>query len=152
MGPIGFTEMIFIFVVALLVFGPKKLPELGKSFGKGVAEFRKASSELRATFQREMDTIEHETNEVKKVADDVRGNVTKSYHDYQADNESYDADHAPYEPSESSGPSDSTPASPPVSTVGETTSSAKDSAPAANGASTPSKSGEKDASSKINAG
>ena len=60
MGPLGVQEMIFIFVAALVIFGPKKLPELGKQLGKGMAEFRRASSELKGTFQREMDNIERE--------------------------------------------------------------------------------------------
>ncbi len=93
MGPIGFSEMILIFVVALLIFGPKKLPELGRSFGKGVSEFRKASTELRATFQREMDNIDRET-QVKKVADDVKNEIQTQYYD---DNDYHsDYDHKPY--------------------------------------------------------
>ncbi|MEZ5364175.1 MAG: TatA/E family twin arginine-targeting protein translocase [Bryobacterales bacterium] len=74
MGPIGFQEMIFIFVFALLIFGPKKLPELGRTFGKGMAEFRRASNELKSTFQREMDNIERETkmDEARKAANDAR--------------------------------------------------------------------------------
>jgi len=44
---IGFQELLIILVVALLVFGPKRLPELARSLGRGVAEFRRASSELR---------------------------------------------------------------------------------------------------------
>jgi len=88
MGPIGFPEMIMIFVVALLIFGPKKLPELGRSFGKGVSEFKKASAELRSTFQREMDNIEQETKEVKKVAEDVKSDVKTHY---------YDDDHSVYD-------------------------------------------------------
>ena len=43
--------MIVIFVIALIVFGPKKLPEIGKSLGKGIAEFKKASSELAKTWE-----------------------------------------------------------------------------------------------------
>ena len=42
MGPLGFQELIVIFVIALLVFGPKKLPELGKSLGKGIREFKRS--------------------------------------------------------------------------------------------------------------
>src|SRR2546423_15538582 len=57
---VGPMEMLVIFVVALLVFGPKKLPELGKSLGKGLAEFRRASAELRGSLEREMENIEHE--------------------------------------------------------------------------------------------
>jgi len=61
MGSIGFPEMIFIFVLALLIFGPKKLPELGRSLGKGLSEFRRASSELRNSLEREMQNIEQDT-------------------------------------------------------------------------------------------
>jgi sec-independent protein translocase protein TatA len=60
MGSIGVPELIIIFVVALIVFGPRKLPELGKSLGKGLAEFRKASNELKATLEEEVRAIESE--------------------------------------------------------------------------------------------
>jgi len=60
MGSVGVPELIIIFVVALIVFGPKKLPELGKSLGKGLAEFRKASHELRSTIEEEVRNIEEE--------------------------------------------------------------------------------------------
>ena len=54
MGPIGIPELVFIFVVALIVFGPRKLPELGRSLGKGLAEFKRASNELRNTLDEEI--------------------------------------------------------------------------------------------------
>ena len=54
MGPIGVPELIIIFVVALIVFGPRKLPELGRSLGKSIAEFKRASNELRATLDEEI--------------------------------------------------------------------------------------------------
>ena len=54
MGPIGFPELIVIFVVALIFFGPRKLPELGKSLGKSIAEFKKASNELKSTLEEEI--------------------------------------------------------------------------------------------------
>lgn len=60
MGNVGFPEMIFIFVIALLIFGPKKLPELGRSLGKGLSEFRRASSELRGSLEREMQNLEQD--------------------------------------------------------------------------------------------
>ncbi len=60
MGPIGVQEMIFIFVLALLLFGPKKLPELGRMLGKGLAEFRRAKNELKTTFESHMREIEKE--------------------------------------------------------------------------------------------
>jgi TatA/E family protein of Tat protein translocase len=67
MGPLGFPETVFIFVLALLVFGPKKLPELGRTIGKAMTEFRRASSELKATFDREMTQIERENESLKDV-------------------------------------------------------------------------------------
>ena len=47
---IGIQELAIIFVVALLIFGPKRLPEFARSLGKGLAEFRRASSDLRQSF------------------------------------------------------------------------------------------------------
>ncbi|MBF8305360.1 MAG: tatAd 2 [Acidobacteria bacterium] len=60
MGNVGFPELIVIFVVALLVFGPKRLPELGRSLGRGLSEFRRASSELKTSIEREMNAAEVE--------------------------------------------------------------------------------------------
>jgi TatA/E family protein of Tat protein translocase len=67
-GPIGIPEMIFIFVLALLIFGPRKLPELGRNLGKALAEFRRASNELRATVEDEMRNLERETRELESNA------------------------------------------------------------------------------------
>lgn len=55
MGGLGLQEMIIILVIALIIFGPKKLPELGKSLGKGIAEFKKASSELAKTWETDVE-------------------------------------------------------------------------------------------------
>ena len=60
MGPIGVQEMIAIFLVALVLFGPKKLPELGRTIAKAITEFRRASNELKSTFDREMKALERE--------------------------------------------------------------------------------------------
>jgi sec-independent protein translocase protein TatA len=54
MGSLGMQEIIIIFIIALIVFGPRKLPEIGKSLGKGLAEFKKASNELRQTWGNEV--------------------------------------------------------------------------------------------------
>ncbi len=53
-GSIGMPELIIIFVIALIIFGPRKLPELGRSLGKSIAEFKKASNELRSTLEEEI--------------------------------------------------------------------------------------------------
>ena len=54
MGSLGLPEIIFIFLVALLIFGPKKLPELGRTLGRGVAEFRRATDELKRSINTEL--------------------------------------------------------------------------------------------------
>ena len=61
MGPVGVQEMMVIFLVALVLFGPKKLPELGKTIGKAITEFRRAQSELKATFETHMRELEKES-------------------------------------------------------------------------------------------
>jgi TatA/E family protein of Tat protein translocase len=79
MGPLGWQETIFIFFLALILFGPKKLPELGRTLGKAMTEFRRASNELKATFDREMKTLEAETESLKDVTNT-----------YQTDTYNYD--------------------------------------------------------------
>ena len=53
-GSIGMPELIVIFVIALIIFGPRKLPELGRTLGKSIQEFKKASNELRSTIEEEI--------------------------------------------------------------------------------------------------
>jgi len=79
MGPLGWPETVFIFFLALLLFGPKKLPELGRTVGKALTEFRRASSELKSTFDREMKSLEQETESFKEISNQ-----------YQSDTYNYD--------------------------------------------------------------
>ncbi len=53
-GSIGMPELIIILVIALIIFGPRKLPELGRSLGRSIGEFKKASNELRNTLEEEI--------------------------------------------------------------------------------------------------
>ena len=77
-GSIGMPELILIFVVALLVFGPKKLPELGKSLGKGLAEFKKASEDLKRTIEDEIEQGKHEAEAVKKEVAGVQSTLASA--------------------------------------------------------------------------
>jgi TatA/E family protein of Tat protein translocase len=63
MGSVGLPELIIIFTIALIVFGPRKLPELGKSLGKSIAEFKKASNELKSTLEEEVRAEERKSAE-----------------------------------------------------------------------------------------
>jgi sec-independent protein translocase protein TatA len=72
MGSVGLPELIIIFTIALIVFGPRKLPELGKSLGKSIAEFKKASNELKSTLDEEIRAEERksaERNEAPRTFD-----------------------------------------------------------------------------------
>jgi sec-independent protein translocase protein TatA len=53
-GSIGMPELIIIFVIALIIFGPRKLPELGRSLGRTIAEFKRTSNELKTTLEEEI--------------------------------------------------------------------------------------------------
>jgi TatA/E family protein of Tat protein translocase len=61
MGPIGVPELLILLVVALIVFGPRKLPDLGRSLGRSLSEFKRASSELRNTLDDEIRSEERRT-------------------------------------------------------------------------------------------
>ncbi len=89
MGPLGWQETIFIFILALLVFGPKKLPELGKTIGKALTEFRRASSDLKATFDREMNNLEREGDSLKEVTSSYQQEISGYDSEYNYDS-SYD--------------------------------------------------------------
>lgn len=74
---IGLPEMILIMLVALLIFGPKKLPEIGRSMGKAIKGFQDASREFESEFKREADRLEQTisapattTAEVKTASSD----------------------------------------------------------------------------------
>jgi sec-independent protein translocase protein TatA len=72
LGSIGMPELIIIFVIALIIFGPRKLPELGRSLGKSLNEFKRASNELKNTLDEEIRIEETRTAERQRVPDPVR--------------------------------------------------------------------------------
>ena len=82
MGTVGVSEMIVIFIVALVLFGPKKLPELGRTIGKAITEFRRASSDLKATFEREMQSLERENEALKDATHSAAAEI-QSHTEYE---------------------------------------------------------------------
>jgi sec-independent protein translocase protein TatA len=84
MGPVGVQEMMVIFLVALVLFGPKKLPELGKTIGKAITEFRRAQSELKATFETHMRELEKESDSIKEVTRSFTSEITNHYTGYDS--------------------------------------------------------------------
>ena len=67
-GSLGMPELIVIFVVALIVFGPRKLPELGRSLGRGISEFKKATNEFQNTLEQEIKADEQRSDATATVS------------------------------------------------------------------------------------
>jgi len=118
MGPVGVQEMMFIFLLALLLFGPKKLPELGRMLGKAMTEFRRAQNELKSTFEREMRNLEQENQSLKELTSN-----------YQFDNYNYDySSHEAPEPADPYGLMAAEPAEPTVTNTSTESASATEGA------------------------
>ena len=90
MGPVGVQEMLVIFLVALVLFGPKKLPELGRTIGKAITEFRRAQSELKATFETHMRELEKESQSIKEVTQSYTNEISRSTSDIHNNFTGYD--------------------------------------------------------------
>lgn len=69
-GSLGVPEMMLIFVVALILFGPRQMPQIGKSIGKALGEFRRASNEFKRTIEDEV--AGQDLMEIKKDLEEVR--------------------------------------------------------------------------------
>jgi len=70
---IGMPEMILILAVALIVLGPKKLPDLAKSLGRALREFKKATSELKESID-----VDNELTDVKKTFDEINNDIREA--------------------------------------------------------------------------
>ena len=96
-GSIGMPELIIILVVALIFFGPRKLPELGRSLGKSLAEFKRASNELKSTLEEEIRLEEQRSDlEARKAAAAAAAQHANSAGDAVVEHESVprSADHS----------------------------------------------------------
>ena len=96
LGSIGMPELIIIFVIALIIFGPRKLPELGRSLGKSLAEFKKASNELRNTLEEEI-RVEEQKDKEKAATPPPASTVASSStvaHDVAHEEEPVRKDHS----------------------------------------------------------
>ena len=82
MGPVGMQELVVIFLVALVLFGPKKLPELGRTIGKAITEFRRAQSELKAQFEGHMRELEKEHESIKEITSGYTNEIYNHYTEY----------------------------------------------------------------------
>jgi TatA/E family protein of Tat protein translocase len=88
MGSLGMQEIIVIFIIALIIFGPRKLPELGKTLGKGLAEFKKASNELKKTWEDEVQldkekeavsqVIQESTQQTSEIVQEIRNDINQT--------------------------------------------------------------------------
>ena len=85
---VGMPELIIIFLIALIIIGPKRLPDLARALGKGLAEFRRATTELKASL--DMDEVEEELKGVEgELADSVSGLLNTSEMENEAQTGEY---------------------------------------------------------------
>ncbi len=104
MGNFGWTEIIFVLVIALIIFGPRKLPELGKSLGASLAQFRRASEDFKRTWEEEVETekrkLEASITSTEPFSPDT-GTVSKQEYEAGFPDSSYDGEPATVEPAAS---------------------------------------------------
>ena len=111
MGPVGWQEMTFIFVLALVLFGPKEMARIGRTIGKAIADFRRTSSELKATFDRELSSLERESQPAHGAGKPGTEPLNYGYHDNYGYDSYYDAASTPA-PNESTATESSTVSAP----------------------------------------
>ena len=99
MGSLGIPEILLCLVIGLIVFGPRKLPQIGKTIGKTLAEFKRATSSVMADIQQEIDTeeIQKTINKVKDIKDfsnlDINDKVKNmtDFSEFTSNNENKDS-------------------------------------------------------------
>lgn len=72
-GSLGIPELMMIFIVALIVFGPKRLPEIGRTLGKALGEFKKATDDLKNTIEREVRV--EELKEIRQIPSTIAASL-----------------------------------------------------------------------------
>ena len=92
---IGMPELIIIFVIALIIIGPKKLPDLARALGKGMAEFRKATNEIKSNLDME--------DELKGIEEELADSVSGVIHEAEMEAEMEEKDDTPVEPDKEEG-------------------------------------------------
>ena len=75
MGNLGFQEIVLIFIIALIIFGPRKLPDIGKTLGRSLGEFRRATNDLKRSWEEEVRT---ETDSLKKDVESLEAHLKET--------------------------------------------------------------------------
>jgi TatA/E family protein of Tat protein translocase len=92
---IGMPELIIIFVIALIIIGPKKLPDLARALGKGMAEFRKATNEIKSNLDM--------GDELKGIEEELADSVSGMIHEAEVEAETEEKNDTPVEPDKGEG-------------------------------------------------
>ena len=124
MGGLGMPEIMIIMVIALIVFGPRKLPELGKSLGKAMNQFKRASEDFKQTWEQEVEVEKTKTSVAASSESSSNYDSHSGYDSGSSYDHSYDAGHYPYDSTapeqpgvtEASTSADTTPESAPTNT------------------------------------
>lgn len=97
---IGMPELIIIFVIALIIIGPKKLPDLARALGKGMAEFRKATNEIKSNLDM--------GDELRGIEEELTDSVSGMIHEAETEEEIEEKDDTTVEPDKEEGKNNST--------------------------------------------
>jgi TatA/E family protein of Tat protein translocase len=76
-GGLGFTELVFVFIIALIVFGPRKLPELGKSLGQALGQFKRASEDFKRSWEEEVELEQRRPVEARPATGAIAQGTTE---------------------------------------------------------------------------